>query len=56
MAVKKTELLTKSEFNALLGRYNYSAIELFENVTPELIDFLKRVKRSDNVRVLVISR
>lgn len=56
MAVKKTELLTKSEFNALLSRYNYSSIELFENVTPDLIDLLKKVRRSDNVRVVVMTR
>ena len=56
MAVRKTELLTKTELTSLLNRQNYKSIELFENVNPELIELLKKVKRSDAVRVLVISR
>ena len=56
MAVRKTELLSKTELTSLLNRQNYKSIELFENVNPELIELLKKVKRSDAVRVLVISR
>ncbi len=54
MAVRKTELLTKTELTSLLNRQNYKSIELFENVNPDLIELLKKVKRSDGVRVLVI--
>ena len=56
MAVKKTELLSKTELTSLLNRQNYKSIELFENVNPDLIDLLKKVKRSDGVRVLVIRK
>jgi len=56
MSVRKTELLTKTELTSLLNRQNYKSIELFENVNPDLIDLLKKVKRSDNVRVVVITR
>ena len=56
MAVRKTELLTKTELTSLLNRQNYKSIELFENVNPDLIDLLKKVKRSDGVKVLVIRR
>ena len=56
MAVKKTELLTKTELTSLLNRQNYKSIELFENVNPHLIELLKKVKRSDGVRVLVIKK
>lgn len=56
MAVRKTELLSKTELTSLLNRQNYKSIELFENVNPDLIELLKRVKRSDGVRVLVIAR
>ena len=56
MAVKKTELLTKTELTSLLNRQNYKSIELFENLNPDLIELLKRVKRSDGVTVLVIRR
>ena len=56
MAVKKTELLTKTELTSLLNRQNYKSIELFENVNPDLIELLKKVKRSDGVRVLVIRK
>ena len=56
MAVKKTELLTKTELTSLLNRQNYKSIELFENVNPDLVNLLKRVKRSDGVRVLVIRK
>ena len=55
MAVRKTELLTKTELTSLLNRQNYKSIELFENVNLT-IDLLKKVKRSDNVRVVVITR
>ena len=54
--IKKTEVLTKTELTSLLNRQNYKSIELFENVNPDLIDLLKKVKRSDNVRVVVITR
>ena len=54
MAIKKTELLTKTELTSLLNRQNYKSIELFENVNPDLIELLKSVRRSDGVRVLVI--
>ena len=54
--IKKTELLTKTELTSLLNRQNYKSIELFENVNPDLIDLLKKVKRSDGVRVLVIKK
>ena len=54
MAVRKTELLTKTELTSLLNRKNYKSIELFENVNPDLIELLKKVKRSDGVRVVVI--
>ena len=56
MAVKKTELLTKTELTSLLNRQNYKSIELFENVHPDLIELLKKVKRSESVRVVVITR
>lgn len=56
MAVKKTELLSKTELTSLLNRQNYKSIELFENVNPDLIELLKKVKRSDGVRVLVIKK
>ena len=56
MAVRKTELLTKTELTSLLNRQNYKSIELFENVNPDLIELLKKVKRSDGVKVLVIKR
>jgi hypothetical protein len=56
MAVRKTELMTKTELTSLLNRQNYKSIELFENVNPDLIDLLKKVKRSDGVRVLVIKK
>ena len=56
MAVRKTELLTKTELTSLLNRQNYKSIELFENVTPDLIELLKKVRRSDGVRVLVIRK
>ena len=56
MAVRKTELMTKTELTSLLNRQNYKSIELFENVNPDLIDLLKKVKRSDGVRVLVIQK
>ena len=56
MAVRKTELLTKTELTSLLNRQNYKSIELFENVNPDLIELLKKVKRSDGVRVLVIKK
>ena len=39
---------------SLLNRQNQKSIELFENVNPDLIELLKKVKRSDGVRVLVI--
>ena len=54
--IKKTELLTKTELTSLLNRQNYKSIELFENVNPDLIELLKKVKRSDGVRVLVIKK
>ena len=41
---------------SLLNRQNYKSIELFENVNPDLIELLKKVKRSDGVRVLVIKK
>ena len=41
---------------SLLNRQNYKSIELFENVNPDLIDLLRKVKRSDGVRVLVIQK
>ena len=56
MAVRKTELLTKTELTSLLNRQNYKSIELFENVNPDLIELLKKVKRSDGVRVVVIRK
>ncbi|MDA7582391.1 hypothetical protein N8718_05685 [Luminiphilus sp.] len=56
MAVKKTELLTKTELTSLLNRQNYKSIELFETVNSDLIDLLKNVKRSDGIRVLVIRK
>ena len=56
MAVKKTELLTKTQLTSLINRQNYKSIELFENVNPDLIELLKNVRRSDNVRVVVITR
>jgi hypothetical protein len=56
VAVRKTELLTKTELTSLLNRQNYKSIELFENVNPDLIDLLRNVKRSDGVRVLVIKK
>ena len=56
VAVRKTELLTKTELTSLLNRQNYKSIELFENVNPDLIELLKKVKRSDGVRVLVIKK
>ena len=56
MAVRKTELLSKTELTSLLNRQNYKSIELFENVNPDLIDLLKKIKRSDGVRVLVIKQ
>ena len=56
MAVRKTELLTKTELTSLLNRQNYKSIELFEDVRPDLIELLKKVKRSDGVRVLVIKK
>ena len=40
----------------LINRQNYKSIELFANVNPDLIESLAKVKRSDNVRVVVISR
>ena len=40
----------------MIIRQNYKSIELFENVNPDLIELLKKVKRSDGVRVLVIKR
>ena len=39
---------------SLLNRQNYKSIELFENVNPDLIDLLKKVKRSDNAKVVVM--
>lgn len=54
--IKKTEVLTKTELTSLLNRQNYKSIELFEDVNSEVIDLLKRVKRSDNVKVLVITK
>ena len=56
MAVRKTELLSKTELTSLLNRQNYKSIELFENVNPDLIEMLKKVKRSDGVRVLMIKK
>ena len=56
MPIRKTELLSKSELSAILNRHNYKSIELYENVNPDLIDILKSVKRSDNVRVLVLTK
>ena len=56
MAVRKTELMTKTELTSLLNRQNYKSIELFENVNADLIELLKNVKRSDGVRVLVIQK
>jgi hypothetical protein len=56
MAVRKTELMTKTELTSLLNRQNYKSIELFENVNADLIELLKKVKRSDGVRVLVIKK
>ena len=41
---------------SLLNRHNDKSIELFENVNPDLIELLKRVKRSDGVRGLVIKK
>ena len=52
----KTELLKNSELTSLLNRQNYSSIELFDKVTPDLIDLLKKVRRSDNVKVVVLSK
>ena len=54
--IKKTEVLTKTELTSLLNRQNYKSIELFEDVNSEVIDLLKKVKRSDNVKVLVITK
>ena len=56
MAIRRTELLKNSELTSLLNRQNYSSIELFENVTPDLIDLLKKVRRSDNFKVVVLSK
>lgn len=56
MLIRKTELLSKSELSSILNRHNYKSIELYENVNPDLIDLLKSVKRSDNVRVLVLTK
>ena len=56
MAVRKTELLTKTELTSLLNRQNYKSIELFENVNPDLIELLKKVKRSDGVKILLIRK
>lgn len=54
--IKKTEVLTKTELTSLLNRQNYKSIELFEDVNSDVIDLLKKVKRSDNVKVLVITK
>ena len=56
MAIRRTELLKKSELTSLLNRQNYSSIELFDKVTPDLIDLLRKVRRSDNVKVVVLSK
>ena len=40
----------------LLNGQNYKSIELLEDVKPDLIALLKKVKRFDGVRVLVISK
>ena len=49
-------LTTIIRAGSLLNRQNYKSIELFENVNPDLIDLLKKFKRSDAVRVLVIRK
>jgi hypothetical protein len=56
MTIRKTELLKNSELTSLLNRQNYSSIELFDKVTPDLIDLLRKVRRSDNVKVVVLSK
>lgn len=55
MMIKKSTLLTKSELTSLLNRTSKS-IELFDDVSPQLIDLLKQTKSTDKVSVVVIKK
>ena len=55
MIIKKSTLLTKSELTSLLNRTSKS-IELFDDVSPQLIDLLKQTKSTDKVSVVVIKK
>lgn len=55
MIIKKSTLLTKSELTSLLNRTSKS-IELFEDVSPQLIDLLKQTKSTDKLSVVVIKK
>ena len=55
MLIKKSTLLTKSELTSLLNRTSKS-IELFDDVSPQLIDLLKQTKSTDKVSVVVVKK
>ena len=49
-----SQISTVIRAGLLLNRQNYKSNEQFENLNPDLIEFLKNIRRSDGIRVLVI--
>ena len=55
MSIKYTTSLSKNEVNSLINRTSKS-IELYEGVTPQVIDQLKTYKSNDKLMVVVIRK
>ena len=56
MVIKKAEMMTKSELTSFLNRRTYKSIELFDDVTPEVVDLVKKIKRSEGISLLVLKK
>ena len=55
MGIKYTTSLSKNEVTSLINRTSKS-IELYEGVTPQVIDQLKTYKSNDKLMVVVIRK
>ena len=55
MSIKYTTSLSKNEVNTLISRTSKS-IELYEGVTPQVVDQLKTYKSNEKLLVVVIRK
>ena len=55
MSIKYTTSLSKNELNSLINRTSKS-IELYEGVTPKIVDELKTYKSNEKLMVVVIRK